>query len=134
MTRCGLLGLALALIAATGVYLLKDRVQRSGGELRQLRATIQTELGRLDRLETEWAVSNQPPRLAALARGHLDLQPLEPGRLMTIDELPYRAELRLSGRAWTARLPSGADAALKLKPRHLAVGWSDSAGSARASQ
>lgn len=117
MTRAGLLGVVLALAMATGVYLLKDRVQRSEGELRRLRAAVQGELGSLDRLRTEWAVLNQPMRLAALARGHLELQPLDPLRLTTIEELPYRAELRLSGRAWTARLPSGADAALRLKPR-----------------
>jgi hypothetical protein len=119
MTRAGLCALGLALAVATGVYLLKDRVQRSEGELRRLRAAIQTESGRLDRLQTEWAVINQPRRLAALARAHLDLQPLDPTRLITIDELPYRADLQLSARAWTARLPSGADVALRLKPHEM---------------
>lgn len=123
MTRAGLLALGLALVVATGVYLLKDRVQRSEGDLRRLRAAIQTERGRVDRLQTEWAVINQPGRLAALVRAHLDLQPLEPTRLVTIDDIPYRAELQLGGRSWTARLPSGADVALRLKPHQLRVSW-----------
>lgn len=121
MTRAGFLGIVMALVMATGVYLLKDRVQRGEGDLRQVRAAIQSELGRLDRLRTEWAVINQPKRLADLAAAHLELEPLEPSRLVGIGDLPYRDELALIGRAWPVRLPSGADVALRLKPRDARV-------------
>ena len=104
MSKAAAAGFVLALAMATGVYLLKDRVQRSEGELRSLRGSIQSELGRLDRLHTEWAVINQPTRLAGLARSHLELEPLDPTRLVAIDDLPYRDELALAGQTWPVRL------------------------------
>jgi hypothetical protein len=128
MTRTALLASTLALAIATGVYLLKDRVQRSENELRVVRADIQVELGRIDRLRTEWAVANQPARLAGLATSHLDLQPLDPTRVVAVDDLPYRIELMLVGQSWPARLPSGADVALRLKPRLEPALWSLATG------
>lgn len=120
MTRISFFGFALLLLAATGLYLLKDRVQELERELRATRVAIQTEHGRLDRLRAEWAMLNQPGRLARLAEAHLDLQPAEPTQVVEIGDLPYRDELLLSGRAWLARLPSGADVPLRLKPPRTA--------------
>lgn len=116
MSRLAFVGFAVALLAATGLYLLKDRVQRTERELRVVRAAIQSEQGRLDRLRAEWAMLNRPTRLADLAEAHLDLAPATPSDIVTIDDIPYRSELKLAARRWLAQLPSGAEAELRLKP------------------
>lgn len=116
MSRATLLGLVLALGAAIGLYLLKDQVQRAERELRAVRLAIQHEHGQLERLRAEWAILARPARVAALAEAHLDLRPARPVDIMTIDQIPHRDEVLLSGRRWLATLPSGAAAELRLKP------------------
>jgi cell division protein FtsL len=116
MSRLALLGFALALLAATGLYVLKDRVQLTERDLHAVRSAIQAEQGRLDRLRAEWAMLNRPTRLAGLAETHLDLAPATPSDIVAIDEIPYRSELRLAARRWLATLPSGAETELRLKP------------------
>jgi cell division protein FtsL len=121
MTRSlGVLALLLALVAAFGVYALKDRVLRVEADLRRVQAAIRLERTELGRLRTEWAMLSQPGRLARLAQTHLELVPAQPGQITRIADLPLRAEVAQAGRQWPVLLPSGAEATLRLKP-HL---WS----------
>lgn len=114
--RAALLGIVIALSVAAGLFALKDRVQQAEGELRRSRAMTQNERSEIARLRTEWAMLNQPSRLARLAETHLDLEPVTPIQIVRMTDLPYRADLSLAGRAWVAELPSGAAAVLRLKP------------------
>lgn len=121
MTRMAFLGFGLLIAAATGLYLLKDRVQEVERELRATRVAIQAEHGRIDRLRTEWAMLNQPGRLARLAAAHLDLVPAHPGQIVDIADIPFRTDLGLGKREWQVVLPSGAEVPLRFKPyRELA--------------
>lgn len=113
------LALALALIAACGLYLLKDQVQRREGELRSARSALAAERVVLARLRAEWALLNQPGRIARLARAHLALQPVQPGQIATIEAIPLRSELELGRLRLTALLPSGGEVPLRLKPPQL---------------
>jgi hypothetical protein len=119
-TRLGLGGLLIALVAASGLYVIKDRVNRLDGELRRHRALVAAEQGRLHRLRAEWAMLEQPGRLARLASEHLNLRPARPTQIMTIADLPLRAELGTGDRHLRALLPSGAEVDLRLKPARLA--------------
>lgn len=112
----GAIALVLSVIVACAVYALKDRVQRVEGELHRARAAIDAERVELDRLRTEWALLTQPGRLERLARSHLGLVPAQPGQIVRISDIPYRADLALSTRQWQVVLPSGADATLRFKP------------------
>lgn len=112
----GMIGLALSVIVACALYALKDQVQRLEGELHRARAAVGAERTALDRLRTEWALLNQPGRLERLARTHLGLVPAQPGQIVRIADIPYRADLALSRRQWQVVLPSGASAALRFKP------------------
>ena len=94
-TRLALVGLVIALIAACGLYVMKDRVNRLEGELRRQQAMIAAEQGRLHRLRAEWAILEQPGRIARLAAAHLDLRPASPTQMMTVADLPRRADLQL---------------------------------------
>jgi len=112
----GMIGLVLAVIVACVLYALKDQVQRLEGELHRARAAVAAERVALDRLRTEWALLNQPGRLERLAGKHLGLVPAQPGQIVRIADIPYRADLELMERQWQVVLPSGANAPLRFKP------------------
>jgi hypothetical protein len=114
--KVGLISLLIALLAASGLYTLKDQVRRREGELRGLQVAIAAERAKLNRLRAEWALLDQPSRLARLAAVHLDLQPAQPGQIVRIIDVPLRAELELEQRSMIARLPSGGEIPLRLKP------------------
>jgi cell division protein FtsL len=120
-TRLALGGLAIALVAACGLYVMKDRVNRLEGELRRQQAMIAAEQTRLHRLRAEWAMLEQPGRIARLAAAHLDLRPAHPTQIMTIADLPRRADLEVAERQLRTLLPSGAEVVLRLKPRRLSL-------------
>jgi cell division protein FtsL len=120
-TRFALGGLVIALIAACGLYIMKERVNRLEGELRRQQAMIAAEQSRLHRLRAEWAMLEQPRRIARLAAAHLDLRPAHPTQIMTVADLPRRADLQLAERQLHALLPSGAEVVLRLKPRRLSL-------------
>ena len=114
--RFGLACLLIALLAASGLYTLKDQVRRREGELRGLQVAISAEKAKLNRLRAEWALLDQPSRLARLAGAYLDLQPAQPGQIVRITDVPLRADLELEQRSMTAILPSGVAIPLRLKP------------------
>jgi hypothetical protein len=114
--RLGWYGLLLALVAASGLYVIKDRVNRLEGELRRQRALVAAEQGKLHRLHAELAMLEQPGRLARLAADHLNLRPAHPAQIMTIADLPRQGELEREPRHVRVVLPSGAEVDLRLKP------------------
>jgi hypothetical protein len=114
--KLGIVGLALALLAAAGLYTMKDQVQHRERELRGLHVAISAERLALDRLRAEWATLNQPGRIARLAAAYLELQPARPGQIVRVEAIPLRADLENGKRQLIARLPSGVDVPLRLKP------------------
>jgi hypothetical protein len=118
--RLGWIGLVIALVAASGLYVIKDRVNRLEAELRRHGALVLAEQGRLHRLRAEWAMLEQPSRLARLAAEHLELRPAYPSQLTTFADLPQRTDLEIDERHLRAVLPSGAEVDLRLKPGRLA--------------
>jgi hypothetical protein len=115
--RLGLCGLLIAFVAASGLYVMKDGVNRLEGEVQRHRALVATEEARLHRLRAEWAMLEQPSRLARLAAEHLHLRPAQPTQIMAIADVPRRADLGLDERVLRVVLPSGAEVDLRLKPR-----------------
>jgi cell division protein FtsL len=115
--KLGLGSLSIAVLAACALFAMKDQVRRLEGELHDLRDAIQSEQIAIDRLETEWAVLNQPGRIARLAAAHVGLQPAKPGQIVRIDDIPLRNELEQSSGPLQVVLPSGEATALRLKPR-----------------
>jgi hypothetical protein len=115
--KLGLASLSIAVLAACALFAMKDQVRRLEGELYDLRDAVQSERVAIDRLETEWAILNQPGRIARLAAAHVGLQPAKPGQIVQIDDIPLRSELEQSSRPLQVVLPSGEATALRLKPR-----------------
>jgi cell division protein FtsL len=114
-------GLVMALLAACGLYVMKDRVSRLEGELARQHALLAVEHSQLHRLRAERATLERPARIARLAAEHLDLGPARPTQIMTIADLPHWDELELAERQLRAQLPSGAEVDLRLKPRQLSL-------------
>jgi len=112
----GTLGVVLAVLVACALYALEDRVQRLEGQLHRARAAVVAERSALDRLRTEWTLLTRPGRLERLARIHLGLVPAQPGQIVRIADIPYRADLELGKRQWQVVLPSGANTPLRFKP------------------
>ena len=115
--RLGVSGLVIALVAACGLYVMKDRVNRLEGELGRHHALVTAEQARLHRLRAEWAMLEQPGRLARMAAEHLDLRPAQPTQIMAIADVPRRADLGVDQRILRVLLPSGAEVDLRLKPQ-----------------
>lgn len=131
--KLGLAALAIALVAACGLFAMKDRVRRVEGDLRELRAAVHDEQIAIGRLKTEWAMLNQPGRIARLAEAYVGLQPAQPGQIVRIGDIPLRSELEFGGRSLQVVLPSGEETSLRLKPRgrllnHPALKRSSGAG------
>jgi cell division protein FtsL len=115
--KLGLASLSIAVLAACALFAMKDQVRRLEGELHDLREAVDDEQVAIDRLETEWAILNQPGRIARLASAYVGLQPAKPGQIVQIDDIPLRSELELGSNPLQVVLPSGEAASLRLKPR-----------------
>jgi hypothetical protein len=115
--KLGLASLSIAVLAACALFAMKDKVRRLEGELQDLRAAVHTEQVALGRLKTEWAILNQPGRIARLASAYVGLQPAQPRQIVRIGDIPMRTELELGSRSLQVVLPSGEAASLRLKPR-----------------
>ena len=115
--KLGLVSLSIAVLAACALFAMKDQVRRLEGELDGLQAAVRAERVAIGRLNTEWAILNQPGRLARLAEAHVGLQPAKPGQIVRIGDIPLRSELELDGRSLQVVLPSGEATLLRLKPR-----------------
>lgn len=123
-SRLGVLSMVLALLAAAGLFTLKDQVRRLEGRLAEVRTSLGKERQEIGRLRADWAILEEPERLARLAAEHLHLQPAQPGQIVDIDQLPFRVDLEFAGRRLRVRLPSGAETTLRLKPATiLAAPW-----------
>jgi cell division protein FtsL len=123
-SRLGIVSLALALLAAAGLFTLKDQVRRLESRLADVRSSLASERREIGRLRAEWAILEEPERLARLAAEHLQLQPAQPGQIVDIDQIPLRADLEFAGRRMQVLLPSGAETTLRLKPLSLlAAPW-----------
>lgn len=115
--KLGLVILSVAVLAACLLFAMKDQVRRLEGDLDELREAVRAEQVALGRLKTEWAMLNQPGRIARLASTYVGLQPAQPGQIVRIEDIPLRADLDLAGRSLQVVLPSGQGASLRLKPQ-----------------
>jgi len=98
--------IAIALIAAIGTFVLKHEVQKLEARLSSVHRQIVNDQETLHVLKAEWSHLNQPERLKDLARRHLDLQPLAPGQIVRLEDLPFRAANPAAGILPDSSLPA----------------------------
>jgi hypothetical protein len=112
----------LLLVAASGYAMFQVKYEV---------AKLEDQLARLDRgiaqsreatrvLGAEWSFLNQPARLDQLAHRYLDLHPLLPAQLASIDSLPRRSQTPPAAVAvappQVASLPAAARRLASIKP------------------
>jgi len=110
MLKLGLFSLAIAILAACGVYGLKNRVQILEKDLAKVERKIAKEKIEIKRLEAEWATLSHPERLARLAVKHLDLKPSSPQQIATFADIPLRDAATEPGPALVSSLSPSASA------------------------
>lgn len=90
MLKLGLIGLTIAILAACGVYGMKNRVQELEKELVRVERMILEARIEIRRLDAEWATLTHPERLARLTEQHLTLTPALPRQIGTVADIPLR--------------------------------------------
>ena len=85
-----LLWMGLAGAVGFGLFQLKHEVQALEDDLFRLNRQILAEQQQIHVLKAEWSYINQPERLEALARRHLDLAPMRPQQIGSVADLPAR--------------------------------------------
>lgn len=108
-----LIAAGLVLLAATGLYGLKHRVEARRAAVQMLERGIEDDSAALRVLEAEWAYLANPQRVQDHVVRYLRLAPPRPGQVAaSLAVLPYRGEGR--------RVDGGAGMDLRLlpEPRH----------------
>lgn len=88
MNRATLLSFILAGALSLGLFFLKYEVHGLESELDGLRRAIIADRQALHVLKAEWSHLNDPHRLKGLAQRHLELVPVEPRQVGTLELLP----------------------------------------------
>ncbi len=82
-----LLFLLLAGALSMALFSIKYQVQDLEQELTQLNKSIFRERQSIHVLKAEWSYLNNPERLAGLARRHLNMGPITPSQLATLEDV-----------------------------------------------
>ena len=77
-------------LAAADVYTIKFESTRQAQRIAKLRLEIRRERDAVASLRAEWAKLDNPARIQALARRHLQLGPVEARQADLLDNLPER--------------------------------------------
>jgi len=81
---------AVLIFAAVYVYEIKFESTLRAERVASLRAEVRQERETIAALRAEWAQLENPARIEALVRRHLDLEPVEPNQFDSLDSLPVR--------------------------------------------
>jgi hypothetical protein len=85
--------IAAMVAAAAFTYKTKYDAEAQLEKLRRIEAQIRLEKDSMDVLRADWSLLTQPARIQRLVenyRDQLDLQPVEPTQIGSIDEIPQR--------------------------------------------
>lgn len=107
MRMINFLLIALMLIGAGVVYDLKFEAEKATAKVARINRKIDTERDAIATLKAEWSLLNQPKRLQELTERHhayLELDPLEPTQIGSIDDIPFKPAVPADG----APRPAGA--------------------------
>lgn len=86
MIRSAVLWIALATIAGIGLFFLKYEVKSLERELARTEQRIEENRVAIHVLRAEWSHLNDPERLRRLAEKHLELEPVDPARVIALDQ------------------------------------------------
>jgi hypothetical protein len=100
----------LMLIGAGVVYDLKYEAERATAKVAKITRKIDAERDAIATLKAEWSLLNQPKRLQDLTEryhSYLELDPLDPTQIGTLDDIPFKAAVPGSGPTPPTPSPKG---------------------------
>ena len=83
-----LLWAGLAVVAGTGLFLMKYEVQAEERHLRRVQRDIVRTEQAIHVLKADWSYLNDPQRLRSQAERHLGLRPMRPNQIVMIQNIP----------------------------------------------
>ena len=86
--RSMVVAVGLAGAVAAGLYQLKHEMMLLEQSLARVNRAILGDQEAVHVLKAEWTYLNEPRRLEALSKRHLELAPLAAAQVITIDDLP----------------------------------------------
>ena len=107
--------IGLMLVGAGVVYDLKYEAERATSRVSKITRKIDAERDAIATLKAEWSLLNQPKRLQDLTqryRSYLELDPLDPTQIGTLDDIPFKPAVPANGAVPTPQ-PSTQTAASK---------------------
>jgi len=104
MKLATLLWTVLTVSVAISLFLLKYEVQSLEDEISEKMSLAQAHRDAIKVLETEWVYLNRPSRLAALARKHLSVNPLDHKNIIDINDLPWNEQITIGNLEASSRL------------------------------
>ena len=106
-----LIYMAVIALVACGVYFVKYSAQDMQRKVAALEAQLQQEKESLHLLRAEWAYLNRPERLRRLATQHLQMVPVVPAALTSLQAIPA-----ISTQEQQHTLPSASESTLLYQP------------------
>lgn len=88
------------LVGAGVVYDLKYEAERAASRVSKINRKIDAERDAIATLKAEWSLLNQPKRLQDLTqryRSYLELDPLDPTQIGTLDDIPFKPAVPQGG-------------------------------------
>lgn len=98
LTQYALSLVVVMLIVTTSIY-MKNSVYRLEKELKQINNNIQTDIEAIHVLNAEWSKLNNPTRLRALVKDHIELNPIKAEQIINYSQLPFGYETAESKKA-----------------------------------
>ena len=89
MSLMDVMWFGLVFVVAIALFVLKYEVQGLEDELAVRQDEIDQHTQAIHVLEAEWSFLNDPSRLRRLGADHLQLAPVPPSRIVSIDALPF---------------------------------------------
>jgi len=107
-----LIYMAVIALVACGVYFVKYSAQDMQRKVAALEKQLQQEREALHLLRAEWAYLNRPERLSRLATQHLQMVPVVPAALTSLQAIPVISTQEQQQRT----LPSASESTLLYQP------------------
>jgi hypothetical protein len=85
---------AIIVLGAAWTFQIKHQAELAEDEVAKLRRQIALERETIDILKADWSYLNNPERLQRIVEAfenELDLGPIDPEQIITLDELPSRS-------------------------------------------
>ncbi len=90
MRRSPLIWTLLGVAAVSGVFLVKERVQRLENRLHSVQQEIATGRTAIKMLDAEWSYLNRPDRIEAMIQDHLGMAPASSSQYVRLDTFVKR--------------------------------------------